>query len=187
MPLYSGLRYTRSMGVNFKRQLIMSLAVMLGGIVLSAGAFYFLVGNINAAANTIVTDKALADQQSGALAVVATLKRQEAQAAVYQAAMNKLLIGQDGLIGFNQWISNAAARHQVTDTVTFQHASPLDSFAGEMGFSLGVNGSIANIISFLNDIELEGSGYLVQIKAFTLTSVNGSYQLSSQGYVFYKQ
>ena len=68
MPLYFGLRYTKSMEIDLRRQLVISLSIIVGSAIVAFIALYYMMGNISATADTIVKDKALGDQQTGALA-----------------------------------------------------------------------------------------------------------------------
>jgi hypothetical protein len=187
MPLYFGLRYTKSMEIDLRRQLVISLSIIVGSAIVAFIALYYMMGNISATADTIVKDKALGDQQTGALAIVAALAQEAPQAATYKAAMDKLIGGQDTLIGFNQWITNIANSHQVTATVGFGASDATQVGLAQMHFSLSASGGLNNVVAFLNDIEMKSSGFLIQLTSFTMTNNNGNYQVNSQGVVFYKQ
>jgi hypothetical protein len=176
------------MGSHLNRQLWIGFSVIVASIAIAAIAFYLLTGHIDTAVAQIVADQALVEQQTGALGVVAQLKQQAPQAAIYQAAMDKLLPAQDGLIGFTQWVSGIATQDQVTTSVSFQGSgapSPGVS-GGQTGFSISVGGGINNIIAFLNDIESKVPGFLLQLTSFDLTNQNGTYQLTAQGNLFYR-
>ena len=151
-------------------------------------ALFILAGNIDGTVGRIMKDKALINQQTGALAVVAALKEQAAQAATYQTEMDQLLPTQDGLIGFSEWLNNAAAVNEVTTNMSFQgNAAPASDVApGTAQFSFTATGAPTNLAAFLNDVETQASGFLVQITSFDMTSANGTYQVTGQGNVFFR-
>jgi len=175
------------MGPNLNRQLWIGFSMIVVSIGLAIGTFYFLIGRIDTAVAQIVADRALIIQQSGALGVVAQLRQQAPRAAVYQAALDKLLPAQDGLIGFSQWIAGIASRNEVVASVSFQDSgSGAPGGNGQERFSITVNGSVNNIIAFLNDIESKEPGFLLQLSSFDFTNQGGNYQFIGQGVLFYR-
>lgn len=191
------MRYTYSMPTDFKRRLIISTSIILGSAVAATFAIYFLGNSIGGLAKKIVAEKASINQKTGALAVFAALKQQSAQAAVYQTAIDGLLPTQNGLIGFTQWVSGIAATHQVAVNVSFQGGGasfvPASDTAadfqniGQTDFSISASGGINNLTAFLNDIESESPGFLLQITSFNIANNGGNYQFSGQGVVFFRQ
>ena len=181
--------YTRTMAPHLHRQLWISFSIIVAGVLVAAIAFYFLTGDIAAATARIAADRALIYKQTGALGIVAQLKQEAPRAAAYQAAMDKLLPAQDGLIGFNQWLSGIAAQHQVTASASFQSNTtpPSGATPGQTGFSLSASGGINNLIAFLADTESsKPPGFLLQVTSFDLTNQGGNYQLTGQGNLFFR-
>jgi hypothetical protein len=175
--------------VNFKRQLIISFCIIVASVVAATVALYFVSGDIAAQVDKIQADRALIDQDTGALDVVSDLKEQLPQAVAYQNAIDQLLPTQDGLIGLGDWLNTIASAHQVTATVSFTGnlVPPTLAVPGESAFSLTVDGPLDDVVAFLSDIETKSSGFLLQISSFDVVDNNGSYQLTAQGNVFFRQ
>jgi hypothetical protein len=194
MPLYrdvarSAIGYNSKMAMKFERQLWISSSIIVGSFVVISIALYFLAGDISATANKISTDRGLIDKETGTLAALADLKQQVSQAAVYQAAMNGLLPTQDGLIGFGNWLSNAAAANGVSVNFSFGNntVSPSATSFGAVNFSFTATGSASALDAFLTDIEEKDPGFFVTVNSFDMVNTNGSYQLTGQGTTFFRQ
>jgi hypothetical protein len=174
---------------NFKRQLLTSLSIIFGSIIVGVVALYYLAGTVSAEANKVATDRSLINEQADSLDVLSALKNASPQAAAYKAAMDQLLPTQDGLIGFSQWISGVAAANQVVANASFQGgiAQPVGSAPGQAKFSLEVTGSLNNIAAFLQDAESKAPGFILSIDSFNLVDQNGTYQLTGQGALFFRQ
>ena len=174
---------------DVKKKLGVSFAVILGSFVIAGATLYFVAGNIYALSAKIVADRALVDKETGAVGVYASLKQQAAQAMTYQTAMDNLLPTQEGLIGFSQWVSGIASRYQVSANASFQGNGPpvmTASGAGQAPFSLSASGSLDNLTAFTTDLQSNASGFLLTLTSFTLAEKNGTYDLNSQGIVFFR-
>ena len=171
---------------DFARGLRTSSIIIGGSIVAVSAALYFLSGDISAQVAKIVADKTMISQQTAAVGVLAGLKGDAAQAAPYAAAMGKLLPTQDQLIGFPQWVAGIGQAHSVSANVSFlgTSISATASAPGSDAFSLVANGSSANLVAFLQDLEINAPGFLVAIDSFDFLNNNGQYQLTAQGRVF---
>ena|SRR5438105_2293623 len=176
------------MKTGFARELWIGLSIIFGSMAVAAVVLYFLAGDISYKSRKIIADRILVNQQSNILGTLAALKQAAPIAATYQAAMEKLLPTQDGLIYFSQWVADIANREGVVANVNFQ-GTPLPSsevLLGRAPFSLQVSGSLNNIAAFLADMESKSTGFLMQMGSFTLTAKGLSYQLDTQGNVFFR-
>jgi len=153
------------------------------------GALYFLAGQLAATSAKIISDRAATIKSSGAVTVYASLKRQMADAAGYQAAMDQILPTQDGLIKFNQWIASIASKYQITANASFHGGEPSATSMGQIGqegFTLSANGTLNNLVAFLQDIQSKSPGFLLNITSFNLAKQGGSYQFEGQGQLFFR-
>jgi len=171
---------------NFKRSLLITSSIIVGSAVVAAVVIYFLSNDLAAQVGKIVEDKAFAAQQAAALTILANLKADVPVATTYTTAMEKLLPTHDELIGVPQWINTTASADGVAASFSFQGSNvPASaSAAGTDTFSLSVQGPIANITSFLNDIETKSSQFLLSVTNFDLVASGSGYTLSVQGVVY---
>jgi hypothetical protein len=174
--------------VRFKRQLIISFAIIFISVAAATVALYFLSGAIVLQANKIQTDRALINNDTNVLGVVSGLKEQMPQANNYQAAIDQILPTQDGLIGFSDWFSMFAKNYGVTTNVTLTGSptSPASSTPGISDFSLQANGSFSNLVAFIDGLETKSQGFLVQISSFAIASDGADDKLTAQGTVFFR-
>ena len=176
------------MATTLKRHLIISFSVIIVSVIIATCVLYILSDNIAAQVTKVQADRALVSEQTDALDVLSDLTEQAPQAAAYQSAIDQLLPDQDGLLTFQEWLANIASSHQVSANATFAGNPSLanGSQAGQSNFSLEVDGSVDNIIAFLDDIEAKSPGFLVQLSSFNLVTSNGSYKFTAPGVVFFR-
>ncbi len=105
---------------HFKKQLWISSGVIAGSIIIAGVALFLLAGHIDSLANKITAARQAAADESAAYGMIAMLKTGAAAATQYQAAMDKLLPTQDGVIAFSGQVSQLAARDGVTASFAFQ-------------------------------------------------------------------
>jgi Tfp pilus assembly protein PilO len=180
------------MASDFKKRLLISISIIICSAVAAGVGLYYLAGATTATVSGILTDRQLITSRTGALGTLATLRQQAPQVAAYQAAMDKLVPTQDGLINFTQWINTIAAQRQVVASVAFGGGSNvvqgiLAQNFGTAPFSLTVTGDPNSIVAFLTDVESNVPGFLVDLNSFTLTKNSNNYELQSQGVVFFRQ
>lgn len=163
-----------------------------GIIVLSFVVFgivaYFLVGDIGTQVSAIAQDRSGLASQSAMINAYSTLKGSASSAAVYQAAMDKLLSTQDNLIGFPSQVDNIAHNDGVDLTFSFD-GSPVPATAntpGYIGFNLNGTGALSSIILFLKDMESSAPILLSKINSFDLTQSGSNYTVTAAGRVFFK-
>ncbi len=171
----------------FKRQLWLGFGIIWGGVAVAAVALYFLSGSLSAHATKIVTDKALLARQTAVIGALASLKRDAAKSVTYKIAFNKLLPTHDELIGFSQWLNTIGRAHSVSPTISFRggNIAATDAAPGSDGFFLNVTGGAADLVAFLDDLELRAPGFLLAIDSFNLANRGSDgYQLSVQGRLF---
>jgi Tfp pilus assembly protein PilO len=170
----------------FARRLWISFGVIAASIAVAVGAIYYLSGDLAVQAAAIVSARTKAQNQTAAVANLATLKAQAPQAAQYEAAFNKLLPSQYGLVTFNQWFANAGMQYGVTAGASFQgSATPSQgSTPGTTAFSFSVKGAPSNVEAFLDGVSKRATGFLLSIDSFDVSVDNGNYQVAGRGTLF---
>lgn len=171
---------------TFKTRLWISFGIVIVALAGASAAFYFLSGDLHAQATQIIADKTSVAQQAAVVGTLANLKSDSVKAAGYASAINQLLPSHDELIGFPQWVAAAGEAHNVQASVVFQgeNATSTGSSPGSDGFSLSAAGTEADLVAFLDDIEIQAPGFLIAIDSFDLINSGPSYQLTAQGRVF---
>jgi hypothetical protein len=173
---------------NFKRKLWIGFGIVFGSIVIASVALYFLSGDLNAQAAAIFAQKTSDQSQTQAVANLATLKSTAPAAARYEAAMERLLPDQFGLVGFGQWLDQVGSQYGVTATFSFQGnpSTPAPGTLGSAPFSLTAQGSsIQGLTAFLENIESQAPGFLLSISSFDLTG-GANPSLTAQGVLFFR-
>ena len=156
---------------HFARRLWIGFGIIIASIIIAGGALYFFSGDLSANAAAIVSARGALNEQDAAVANLAGLKQQAAQAAQYQAAMDQLVPDQYGLVTFTQWFAAQGTQYNVSASAEFQ-GEPISSDGttpGSAPFTFTVSGSIANLTSFLDAIGAKSSGFLVLITSYNIT------------------
>lgn len=171
---------------SFKKEWWISGGILLGSILITAAALYFLLSDLAGQAQTIMADRGTIAEQNAVLSNFAVLKSDAVKAAPYMSAMQELLPTHDALIGFPSWMNGVAAAHNVSVTIAFQGSdiAATASMPGSDGFSMSAMGAESDLVAFINDLENQAQGYLISIDSFELVNQGGSYRLSAQGRVF---
>lgn len=172
----------------FKRELIISFSVIGISIVFFGALFYVLAGDISSKAQKISDDRAAALERAAAVDAIAGLKQGEPEAAKYRSAMDQLLVPEAQLLDVPKWLDGLARVRQVGETFAFQgnQVPAAGDTPGYINFSLGITGNFDSMLDFLKDVELRSPRFLVQLDKVELTSLDGSYQGSTNGRVFFK-
>jgi hypothetical protein len=177
------------MNAAFNRQLWISLGIIFGSIIVASITIYIFSGNITSAANKIILQRTLVEQQTDALANLAKLKADAPQAERYQVAINQLLPKQYGLVGFREWLDQRSRVHSVSANFSFQGDPTLagDTTPGSAGFTLSVQASsISTLVSFLKDLESQAPGFLLALNTFDLTNDGSNVGLNGRGALFFQ-
>lgn len=168
--------------------MLISLAILFGGTLVISAGFYFLSSDIDAQTAKIILDRALISQRSQAIAGLAELKRDEAQAKVYRDAMSALLVTQDQLIEFPHWLDDLARKRGVSLSFSFDPSPtlPQEGAPGYSGFSITVSGAIQSDIDFIRDVESRAPRFLVKLTNLDVTRSGAEYRIMSHGQVYFK-
>jgi hypothetical protein len=173
---------------RFRRELLISSLIIGVAVVAFGLAFYFLVQDLDSQAQKIVSDRALLAQRTALLLSLADLKKDAGSAAVYRQAIDKILVSQDQLIDFPQWISGLARIRQISLSFSFQgdQVPPQNGSLGYINFSLDASGSLENLGAFLEDVEFKAQRFLVVLDTADLSGGESGYRLLSHGRIFFK-
>ncbi len=168
---------------------MMGAALILGGIMAVSAGLYELSNELSSQAAKIASDRSSVVQRAYALQGLANLKRDATRAQAYTAAMDKILVTEDRILHFPDWISGLAGTRQVTLNFSWDNdksAAGADA-PGYYGFTFDVIGSPQNTLDFMKDLELNAPQYLTSIDTFDLTRVDSNnYRITSRGKVFFK-
>lgn len=171
---------------RFTRHLWISFGIVAASIIIAGGALYFFANNLSASADAIVSARTAVNGQDAAVANLADLKQQAVQAAPYQTAIDELIPDQYGLVPFTQWFAQQGGPYNVAASAAFQGGVTPSSGStpGNIAFSFTASGSLGNIISFLEFVSTQSSGFLVAFNAFNVTSNGTDYTITGGGTVF---
>lgn len=172
---------------EFKKYAWTGFAVIFCEVIVVAGAFYFLMGDIASRSNAIAATRVLVAQKNSSLAAFAEIKKDTAEAATYETAMDKLLPAQNDLINFPQWLQNFAATFNVTTNFLFgETVAATPSAPGSIGFSLTAQGSEGDTLSFLKNLESQAPGFLLSFDSVNLTESGSGAKVVVTGEMFFK-
>jgi len=177
------------MKTNFNRRLLLSVGVIAVSVIATVAALVYLSGDLGTYASKLVSSRVTMQANTAALARLAELKRDSQPAAVYQAAINSLLPTKNNLINVPPAITALATADGVTATFSFQ-GNPSVPPAGSVGtvpFSLGAQGPLNNVTSFLADVETKTTGFLLTINSFDVVNNGaGTANLTGNGVIYFQ-
>lgn len=176
------------MSGHFKKEMIISVIIVLGSILVFGTSLYFLAKSLKADATHISNDRLVIAHNASMLGVLAELKRDASQADLYQKAIEKILVPRDRLLDFQRWLDGLRRVRQVDMNFAFvgSESAPTETFPGYISFSLDISGTLDNLTAFLKDIELQSTQFLVSLDTFDVSGSGSSYRIISRGRVFFK-
>ena len=174
---------------HFLRQLWISSGVIVVSILAAAYGIYFYSGDLSAQADKIVNDRAVIQQQTDSIGDLANLERAVPQAAQYQAAMNRLLPDQYGIVTLGEWFTQTGGKYGVSANAQLQGGSALSPQGltpGSASFSFDAEGPPASLLSFLDEISSKSPGFLISLGQFDFTNSGTSAKVTGHGIVFFR-
>ncbi len=173
-------------GKVFARGLWISFGVIAVSIIAATAGIYYLAGDLSAQADAIVRARADVQNETVAVANLASLKAQAPQAEQYQAAIDRLIPGQYGLVTFSQWFQNEGKQYGVTAAASFQGAvTPAQgTLPGTVVFSFNASGPPPNVETFLDAVSRRATGFLLSIDSFNVSTNGADYQIAGKGTLF---
>ena len=173
---------------NFNKYLIFNFGGIFLAIIIAFVVYSFISQDITANTNKFISNRDLILRQDNALSSFSKIKEEMTQIAPYQTAMDKLLPSQNELINFPDWLQNTAGMYNVVETFSFAsgtvESKGLDP--GYINFSLVVDGSSDDAISFLKYIESSAPGFLLSFSSFSLLNSQNDTKITVAGKLFFK-
>lgn len=177
------------MVVDFKRQLWMTLTVILGVFVLFGPAFFWVRRQIDFQVSDIVRQRELIRQESTLTGTLADLKREKQTVEIYQQNLERLVVGRDQLIvGFSEWLEREARFYDVGTSFNFQGSEVLpagDSF-GQAEFGVRLTGSVSSLVGLFRRLEQESRQFLINFNDFDVSQGPQGYVLAAGGRVYFR-
>ena len=171
-----------------ERDLIRSLAIIVGSFVIGGIIFLFLRYDIENESLKVQKIKAQANRETELTVLFSKLKTQADEARPYEERFAKLLPEQDRLIDFRNYLDVLASQRGVATTFTFDGSGTPGSEGapGYIGFSLELSGNLVNIEGLLEDIEGKPRAYLLSVDSLALSKSQDGYHGVFRGRLFYK-
>ncbi|MGB9608805.1 MAG: type 4a pilus biogenesis protein PilO [Minisyncoccia bacterium] len=176
------------MNNNFKKQIIISISIIVFVLLVSFALFKYLSDAIIKKAEEIQSLRNSIAIFTKSLSNLAKLKEVAPQVDLYQNKLKLLLPSKDELIDLPQWINDAAKANQVNATLNFKPGgkNPENNSPGFELFLIEINGSLSNIEKFLYTIEVVSPKFILNIDSFNVSESNeNNYQFSGSGRAFF--
>jgi Tfp pilus assembly protein PilO len=175
------------MSTNFNKRLWLSVGIIAVSIGLTIGGILYVSNDLNANAAKLIHARATMQENTEALTLLATLEQAQPLAQAYETAINSLLPSKTQLINTPQTIARIGQSDGVVATFSCQ-GNPTTPPAGTVGtvpFSITAAGSLANIASFMKDLETN-SAFLLNINSFDVVTNAGNSTLNAQGALYFQ-
>jgi hypothetical protein len=171
---------------HFARQLWITFGVIAGSMAIAFGAFQFFSDRLTSQSAAIMNDRSVVVDNTDLVSSLAALRAQAALAEQYQAAMERLIPDQYGLVTFEQWFSDVGKQDGVVADASLQGSiTPAQGSApGSIQFAFTIDGPLNGVTGFLNDVNTTASGFIVSIGSFDVTANGASYHVAGQGTLF---
>jgi hypothetical protein len=173
---------------DFTRRFWTGMGIIIGSIVLTGGAFYYLTGAMEQQATDVLTAKTNTENDASAVANLASLESQAPTAGQYEALFQKLLSNQQGLITFSSWVDQIGSKYGVAATVSFVGSStPASAGApGFVPFTMSAQGPEGSLPPFLDYLASKAPGFIVSFSSFDFTDDRSQQTLNAVGSVYFR-
>lgn len=171
------------------KEIRLSLAIIVGSLVVFWGVFYFFQMKTNALADEIVQRRSIIKEHSTLGEVLASLKSDAQVAEGYEAAIDVLIPPKDKLfVGLSSWLQSQERLFGVSVRFSFQgnESDPTETDLGVVGFSMTVNGQLGDVVRFLRSVETQADQFLLRFNSIDVARDINSYRVSVGGDVFFK-
>jgi Tfp pilus assembly protein PilO len=166
---------------DFKKQILLQTVILLALIVVLGSGILFFNSLIVKNVETIVDAKSDVSVRQGTFQALAELKKESLEANSLLPSLRAKLPTKDDLFVFSRNLSALAANRKVQFGFSF---APETQSTGESAsyvpFEISSGGELANLISFISDIE--NSNLIIQIAGVDLSSPS----TKINGRVYYK-
>lgn len=173
---------------HFRRQVIVSLIIILGSAGVAIAAISWLKRDIQFQAGKIFDDKNLISKRVAILADLAELKKLTSKADAYKRAMNAIMLTHEDLLNFPRRLEDLARVHRLGISFSFrgEEVKPQENKPGYVNFNVDVVGAVDNLISFIKDVEYRSLGFIATFDSVDFLKSGDNYKASLQGKVFFR-
>lgn len=173
---------------HFRRQVIISLIIILGSAGLSIAAISWLKKDIQLQAEQISNQKNIINKRIAILGNLAELKKMMPQAEAYKKAMDAVMLNREDLLNFPRRLEDLARIHRLGINFSFkgEEIKPQDDKPGYANFSVDVMGTIDNLINFIKDVEYRSVGFIAAFESVDFLKSDDNYKANLQGKVFFR-
>lgn len=171
---------------EFKKRIIIQVAITFGAIALIAFLIFYVSANITRLEGEITLRRTDVAFRSRALTNLNELKRDEIKAVQYINPLKNALPSKVGLFVFQDEVKRMARDKGLSVELKFVGEEE-GTGVGKAKFSLEVNGDYQKIREFIKD--LEDSRYFTrfeQFETFSQGANTAAYQMKISGMVFFK-
>jgi len=177
------------MGDYFKRNFRIGFIIVLGSFLVAIFLIGWLGRTTRSLAEDVSSKRYLANQQLGITETIALLQRDKNNSLDYIERAKFLIPARDELFEFSNWLSRQAATLEVGIDFKFDGSEiePQDDSLGYAGFLLTLNGTADSLTSFIENLELKSTRFLLEFGTFSLSEKGGKYQMSLRGQVFFRE
>lgn len=173
---------------SFKRALIFNSLIILVSFAVFILSGYFLNSRLNSAGTRILEMRKNVANFAGSAERLAELKNSSLEAYEYDKKMELFLPVQDQLWNFPEYARSIAKTNGVDLTISFlpDIIGSSSGNAGSVGITLQAQGSLSNIMNFMEEIEKKTTRFWVGLDNINLSRSGEAFSLQSQGRVFFK-
>jgi hypothetical protein len=171
------------MDKNFRKELLISIGIGLGLLLLFFGGTLVLGSRMARSAASIQNLRKEIAFRNNAITSLVLLKNDAKKAESYQGKIASILPPAENLILLPKAIKTIGERNKVTVTFAFGSDTPgTATQAGSAEFQMTIEGLFGDIIRFLTD--LESSGYLIHFDSVDMGESGKGYLVHLTGNVF---
>lgn len=177
------------MQIDYKRQIWITLGVVLGAALLFIPVFYLTSEAMTKNIQEIVDRRSLIRQGSSLTGTLADLKKEKLDAERYRYVLDNLVASRDEIVvSFSGWVEREAAASQVGTSFSFQGSEvlPTDENFGYAQFVVRLSGDLNDLTSLIKKLEQESKRFLLIFESFDINKAGEGYQISLTGRIFFK-
>lgn len=173
---------------HFRRQVIISLIIILGSVGLAIAVISWLKKDIQTQVNKISSSKNLINKRVAILSNLAELKKMIPKADAYKKAMNAIMLTREDLLNFPRRLEDLARIYNLGISFNFkgEEVKPQGNKPGYANFSIDVTGAIDKLINFIKDVEYKSLGFMATFEAVDFLKSGDNYKVNLQGKVFFR-
>jgi Tfp pilus assembly protein PilO len=173
---------------NFRRESWISIAVIVGSLLVYGGLVWWFDRDLEAKAKDVALSRSLINQRAKSIEVLANLKRNSREVESRQEIMAQLIPVREELLNFPRWLEGIARLHGVAMVFSFDPGTtpPQGDRPGHENFRLTANGSYEELERFFRDIEQQSSRFLLSLNSFDLVRTESDYRATVLGRVYYR-